>query len=236
MNDMEWLTETPCLDLEIARAWQIKLWNLPEKMLNAFEIRLATVADAEIIARHRARMFHEMGLVPEHLFEPYRTQCEACLREMLETGAYIGWLAAPNERFDQVVAGVGVQLRSVLPHPVEGPGGEISIAAGRHAIIINVFTEPEWRRRGIAKLLMEQIIAWARTERLDRLVLHASDEGRVLYEHMGFVPTNEMRFMTGWIFRAKIRTFAALLRVKIAGAGTSRCDSLEAVSPELGID
>ena len=163
-------------------------------MLNAFEIRLATVADAEIIARHRARMFHEMGLVPEHLFESYRTLCEACLREMLETGAYIGWLASPNERFDQVVAGVGVQLRSVLPHPVEEPGGEISIAAGRHAIIINVFTEPEWRRRGIAKLLMDQIIAWARTERLDRLVLHASDEGRLLYERMGFVQTSEMRF------------------------------------------
>ena len=163
-------------------------------MLNGFEIRLATVADAEIIARHRVRMFHEMGLVPEHLFESYRTECEARLREMLETSEYIGWLASPNERPDQIVTGVDVQLRSVLPHPVEGTGGEIGIAAGRHAIIINVFTEPEWRRRGIAKLLMEQIIAWARTERLDRLVLHASDEGRALYDHMGFVPTNEMRF------------------------------------------
>ena len=68
------------------------------------------------------------------------------------------------------------------------------MAEGRHAIIINVFTEPEWRRRGIAKLLLEQIIAWARTERLDRLVLHASDEGRLLYEKMGFVQTSEMRF------------------------------------------
>lgn len=166
-------------------------------MLSGFEIRLAAVADAEIIARHRVRMFHEMGLVPEHLFESYRTQCEARLRAMLETSEYIGWLASPNDRPDQIVAGVGVQLRSVLPHPVEGPNGEISIAAGRHAIIINVFTEPEWRRRGIAKLLMEQIIAWARTERLDRLVLHASEVGRLLYEKMGFVQTSEMRFAGG---------------------------------------
>ena len=60
--------------------------------------------------------------------------------------------------------------------------------------IVNVFTEPEWRRRGVAKLLMEQIISWARAERLDRLVLHASDEGRALYEQMGFIQTNEMRF------------------------------------------
>jgi len=41
---------------------------------------------------------------------------------------------------------------------------------------------------------MEQIIAWARAERLDRLVLHASDEGRGLYAKMGFIQTNEMRF------------------------------------------
>ena len=29
---------------------------------------------------------------------------------------------------------------------------------------------------------------------LDRLVLHASDEGRLVYERLGFIQTNEMRF------------------------------------------
>ena len=85
-------------------------------------------------------------------------------------------------------------MRRVLPHPAEYSDGEIGIAEGRHAIIVNVFTEPGWRRRGVAQLLLEQLIAWARTERLDRLVLHASDEGRALYEKMGFIRTNEMRF------------------------------------------
>ena len=159
-----------------------------------FEIRLAGVSDAALIATQRTRMFQEMGLVPESLFEAYRARCETRIREMLQSGEYIGWLAWPNELRDKIVAGVGVQLRNVLPHPVGEPGGEISIGEGRHAIIINVFTEPEWRRRGVAKLLMEQIIAWARAERLDRLVLHASDEGRALYERMGFIQTNEMRF------------------------------------------
>ena len=92
------------------------------------------------------------------------------------------------------MAGVGVQLRRVLPHPVGEPGGEIAIAEGRHAIVINVFTEPDWRRRGLATLLMKQIIGWARAERLNRLVLHASDEGRAVYERLGFIQTNEMRF------------------------------------------
>lgn len=68
------------------------------------------------------------------------------------------------------------------------------MAEGRHAIVLNVYTEPAWRRRGLAELLMRRVLAWAREERLDRLVLHASQEGRRLYERLGFVATNEMRF------------------------------------------
>jgi hypothetical protein len=46
-------------------------------------------------------------------------------------------------------------------------------------------------RRGAA-LLIQRIIAWSREQRLDRLVLHASDEGRALYERLSFIATNEM--------------------------------------------
>jgi hypothetical protein len=46
----------------------------------------------------------------------------------------------------------------------------------------------------VAELLMRRILEWAAGERLDRLVLHASAEGRELYQRLGFVATNEMRF------------------------------------------
>jgi GNAT superfamily N-acetyltransferase len=59
-------------------------------------------------------------------------------------------------------------------------------------LIVNVFTEPEWRQRGLAKLLMNTIIAWSREQNLDALVLHASDDGRALYEQLGFIATTEM--------------------------------------------
>ena len=60
---------------------------------------------------------------------------------------------------------------------------------------MNVFTEPQWRRHGIAGLLMKEIITWSKDERLDRLLLHASDEGRSVYERLGFISGNEMRFV-----------------------------------------
>lgn len=163
-------------------------------MPDDFNIRLANFSDAALIASQRARMFQEMGLVPESLFETYRARCERCICEMIERAEYVGWLACPNELPDRIVAGAGAQFLHVLPHPVGEPNDEIVIADGRHAIILNVFTEPDWRRRGLATILIEQIIAWARTERLDRLVLHASDEGRPVYERLGFIQTTEMRF------------------------------------------
>jgi len=163
-------------------------------MLDQFHIRPATPADAETIGWQRARMFQDMGDVPPHLFEEFCARARERLRDQLATGEYVGWLASARGAPDRVIAGAGVQLRYVLPHPGKAPNGDATISDGRHAIILNVFTEPEWRRHGVATLLMRRIIAWSRAERLDRLVLHASAEGRLLYERLGFTATNEMRF------------------------------------------
>jgi GNAT superfamily N-acetyltransferase len=113
---------------------------------------------------------------------------------MFEREIYFGWLASPENEPGQIVAGAGVQLREVPPHPQTDANGKIDIVSGRQAIIQNVFTEPEWRRRGLAALLIKRIITWTREQGIDSLVLHASDEGRALYERLGFIATTEMRF------------------------------------------
>lgn len=138
-------------------------------------------------------MFDEMGQVPPDMFETLRTKSSERLRDFLTRGDYIGWLAIPQQHPEIIAGGAGVQLREVLPHPLSSGNKWNGVAEGRHAIILNVFTEPDWRHQGIAVLLLEQIIEWARAERLDRLVLHASEAGRPLYESLGFVGTNEMR-------------------------------------------
>ena len=162
--------------------------------MSAFQIRLATIADAELISWHRARMFQDMGEVPPDLFESFRVQSHDKLQKMLERGDYIGWLASPENQPERIVAGAGVQLREVTPHPQTNANGKIDIVSGREAIIQNVFTEPDWRRRGLAALLIKGIIDWTRGDGIDSVVLHASDEGRALYERLGFVLTTEMRF------------------------------------------
>ena len=88
------------------------------------------------------------------------------------------------------MAGAGVQLQPILPRPLDLS----TIGEGRQGTIVNVFTEPQWRRLGIAGLLIKEIIIWSRKEQIDRLILHASEEGRSIYERLGFVANNEMRF------------------------------------------
>ena len=58
---------------------------------------------------------------------------------------------------------------------------------------MNVYMAVEFRRRGLAGELMKVALQWCRSNGVDTLVLHASPNGRRLYESMGFVGTNEMR-------------------------------------------
>ena len=162
-----------------------------DDMTETFRVRRATVRDAGIIAWHRARMFQDMGEVSGHAFETLRSKAQSRLKDWLERGDYLGWLASLADKPGIIVGGAGVQLQPILPRPLNIS----AIGKGRQGTIVNVFTEPEWRRRGVAALLLEEIIKWSRKERLDRLVLHASEEGRALYDRLGFVPGNEMRFV-----------------------------------------
>lgn len=58
---------------------------------------------------------------------------------------------------------------------------------------MNVYTEPGQRGRGLARCLLETMIGWARARGLSLLYLHASPQGRALYESLGFEPSNELR-------------------------------------------
>jgi ribosomal protein S18 acetylase RimI-like enzyme len=160
-------------------------------MTDAFAVRAATAADAAILARHRAEMFRDMGILPEQSYQPLVDASRRFFQEAIPSGEYVGWVLSPSVQGTDIIAGAGLQLRRVLPHPDPGRG---AIIVGPQAVILNVYTEPAWRRRGCAALLMRHIFDWIRANAVKSVVLHASGDGRHLYEKLGFVPTNEMRY------------------------------------------
>ena len=134
-----------------------------------------------------------MGELPANLYDDLVAASTRYLQSAIPSEEYVGCLAAPQNAPQQIVAGAGVQRRRILPRPLVRPGGTV-LGVGQQGIVLNVFTERPWRRRGLAALLMRHVLEWVKGAGLDTLVLHASADGRRLYERLGFVPTNEMRY------------------------------------------
>jgi GNAT superfamily N-acetyltransferase len=153
-------------------------------MNSEYRIRRATVEDAPVIARHRAAMFRDMGDVSGDDVARIESSSLVYMRQMMAERRYLGWLA---ERQGEVVAGCGLIISQLLPRPG-------AIDGGAQALIVNVYCESEHRRRGLARALMTAMLDWCKRERIAKVVLHASRDGRPLYEGLGFVQTNEMRW------------------------------------------
>lgn len=147
-------------------------------------IRPATVEDVPIIVHHRRAMFADMGHTDPAGLDAMCESFAPYLARAIAEGAYRGWLA--QTRDGRVIAGGGLIVH-------EWPSRPVVPAEPRRAYILNVYTEPDYRGRGIARRIVSDIIEWCRTQGFRSVSLHASTAGRRLYETMGFEPTNEMR-------------------------------------------
>jgi GNAT superfamily N-acetyltransferase len=56
-----------------------------------------------------------------------------------------------------------------------------------------MYTEPEWRRRGLASRLVQEAVKWAKRDGYSEIRLHASSMGRRIYIRQGFKRTWEMK-------------------------------------------
>lgn len=148
-----------------------------------YSFRCAEEQDAETIAMHRACMFRDMGSISDAEANLLFQASIPWFEGLLAAGRYKGWLAMCGQ---EVVSGGGIHILDLPPMPDCCQGG-------RCGNIVNVYTVPSHRRRGLARSLMNHILAWADTQHFDRLTLTASVDGRPLYESLGFIPTAEMR-------------------------------------------
>lgn len=60
--------------------------------------------------------------------------------------------------------------------------------SGRKAYIMNMYTRPEYRRRGIAYHTLDLLVKEIRRRGILSISLEATDMGRPLYEKYGFLP------------------------------------------------
>ncbi|HLF29187.1 MAG TPA: GNAT family N-acetyltransferase [Anaerolineae bacterium] len=158
-------------------------------MVDEFSLREATPADIPALVSHRRRMFEDMDAARGITYDPRAleamdTAYAGQLRILLPEGRLRAWVI---EADGQVVASGAILVPDWLPRPAD--------PAGRLAYLHSVYTLPQYRRRGLARRIVQAAIDTCRVAGMRRLTLHASQSGRSLYESLGFLPTNEMRLV-----------------------------------------
>jgi GNAT superfamily N-acetyltransferase len=144
-------------------------------------IRPAVRFDAELLARHRAAVWHEVGDWSSEDLTPQIPVWADFFRNCIVNGSYNGFIA---ERDDRVIGSGAVLVHLSIPRP-----GSPSDKAGR---VQSVYVEPGARHNGVARAIMDRILAFAKEAKLISLSLHPSEPARRLYLALGFEVADEM--------------------------------------------
>jgi len=151
-------------------------------------VRPGRVDEIDRLVDLRRILFEEIGFSEPEALDRVCDASRRYFAERIPTGDFRVWVAAVG---DEPVASIGLVVHSVPPSPLN--------LAGREGYIMNLVTLPEWRRRGIARALLAHALDVLRAERVPVASLHASTDGRRLYEDLGFtgsggLPEMRIRF------------------------------------------
>ena len=94
----------------------------------------------------------------------------------LADGTFVSWLALDGEKI------IGTSGMSFVEKPPY-----FSCPSGRIGLLSSMYTDPAYRRRGIAKELLARVVNEARDYGCGSVQITASDMGVLLYIEFGFV-------------------------------------------------
>jgi len=151
---------------------------------SAFRIRAAEPRDVAALVDLRVALFRELKVGPTAERESeFRLVCDRAFTDVLARGRGLAWLA-------ESAAGEPIGSNVLLLFP-RIPSPNCLIA--EEGYVLSVYTRPEWRGRGVATGLIRESIEEARRRGLARIRLHATEDGRRVYEAAGFkFRTDEM--------------------------------------------
>jgi len=152
--------------------------------MRSFKLSYAGQEDVDLLAEHRKEMW--LDIHPEYEKEVRATEkrTRRWIEDQLSKGSLIGLVVRTAE--GEVVGSGCIWLREEQPRPTT-----MRLVV---PYLMSMYTVKRFRRQGVASLIVKGALKWCRKKNYDRIVLHASMEGRSVYEGFGFEPSNEMRF------------------------------------------
>ena len=149
-------------------------------------VRRAGLDDIATVVDLRLALFRDLdSQTANSALAPAQLAIRDFLQRKMPTDSYIAWLA---ELDGKVVASTSMVVLEKMPSSHN--------LTGLEAYLMSVYTLPAYRRLGAAAALVRTALSYARERRISRVSLHASDQGRPLYERLGFahIP-HEMRWV-----------------------------------------
>jgi ribosomal protein S18 acetylase RimI-like enzyme len=137
--------------------------------------------DLRLICDQRHRVFEEAGRDAATL-AAMAGPFEAWLAPLLADGRYFGFIAQSGST---PVGGIGLMELSWPPHPAHP-------VDARRGYVLNVHVEADFRRRGIARQMMDAAEQEFRRRGIGYMILHATAQGVPLYAGLGWRQTSEM--------------------------------------------
>jgi len=129
-------------------------------------------------------MWGELRRYPKADLDEHDGTYARWVRRGLRTRRFLAFVVEAPSR---TVAGSGcLWLMPSQPRPGALGRGEIPY-------ILSMYSEPEFRHRGVASMIVKAMVDWSRQRGFARVLLHASRFGRPLYARLGFEPSSEMR-------------------------------------------
>lgn len=138
--------------------------------------RKLTDNELDVFIKMRIDQLREEGAKEDIDLEP---ALRDYYRRHMADGTFISWIAADDEKI------IGTSGMSIVEKPPY-----FSCPSGKIGLLSSMFTDKEYRRKGIAKKLLSMVINEAREQGCGTVQITASDMGVLLYSDFGFTKNN----------------------------------------------
>ncbi len=175
------MAETGCFDILPENLTYRGITPILFAQIGYYYYRRADLDDLEVLVESRLETLRAAnGLGKDADLGEVREKSVKYYRESLESGMHVAYLVYDAYR---LIGTGGISFYQVMP-TVHNPGGW-------NAYVMNMYTNPDYRRKGIAWNLLELLTARAADRGICQVGLEATEAGRPLYEKYGFVPAGD---------------------------------------------
>lgn len=143
-------------------------------------IREAIRQDEAIIAEHLCKIAYELGFPASSIRQDWLEKTIRFIDYARQELRYKGFVAELNHK---IIGSASCQILELYPMVSD---------QYQKGYIWGVYVEPSYRRQGIATKLMKQAMIYLKEVGCTKAVLHASDQGKLLYSSLGYIESNEM--------------------------------------------